>query len=233
MRTDAPVKTIDQLRQGNDPPRCSATGVGSTGYDIPRLLEDSLGMKFKIISGYPGGADQDLAMERNEVNCRAITIDGFFAREPFISWLKKGFVHVLLHTEKQRHAKIPNVPTVFELMDQYKVADAKRRLVNTYLGLWGFGSMPIVTTPGVPADRVKLLREAYCENLCRSGISGRRREEGLGAAPGEWRRTRCPRQRSRQSAAGSERSDQTDTQSMIDSKIIVKRSRHRECRRSG
>ena len=161
MRTDAPTKTLDQLRQGNDPPRCSATGVGSTGYDIPRLLEDALGMKFKIISGYPGGADQDLAMERNEVNCRAITIDGFFAREPFISWFKKGFVHVLLHTEKQRHPRIPNVPTVFELMDQYKISDAKRRLVATYLGLWGFGSMPLVTSPGVPAERVNLLREAY------------------------------------------------------------------------
>ena len=73
----------------------------------------------------------------------------------------EGFVHVLLHTEKQRHAKIPTVPTVFELMDQYKVTEAKRRLVNTYLGLWGFGSMPLVTTPGVPAERVKLLREAY------------------------------------------------------------------------
>ena len=79
MRSDAPVKTLDQLRQTNDPPRCSATGVGSTGYDIPRLLEDAFGFKFKVISGYPGGADQDLAMERNEVQCRAITIDGFFA----------------------------------------------------------------------------------------------------------------------------------------------------------
>jgi tripartite-type tricarboxylate transporter receptor subunit TctC len=161
MRTDAPVKNLDQLRTTSDPPRCSASGVGSTGYDIPRLLEDSLGLKFKVISGYPGGADQDLAMERNEVQCRAITIDGFFAREPFISWLKKGFVRVWLHTEKQRHAKIPDVPTVYELMDQYKAAEAKRRLVQTYLGLWGFGSMPITTTPGVPAERIKILRDAY------------------------------------------------------------------------
>ncbi len=161
MRGDAPVKNFDQLRQTNDPPRCSATGVGSTGYDIPRLLEDTLGMKFKVISGYPGGADQDLAMERNEVQCRAITVDGFFGREPFITWLKKGFVRVWLQTEKQRHPKIPDVPTIFELMDQYKIADGKRRLVNTYLGLWGFGSMPIVATPGTPQDRVNLLREAY------------------------------------------------------------------------
>src|SRR5262245_25554425 len=161
MRSDAPYKSIDQLRQTNDPPRCSATGVGSTGYDIPRLLEDALGLKFKVISGYPGGADQDLAMERNEVQCRAITIDGFFGREPFITWHKKGFVRIWLHTEKQRHPKIPEVPTVFELMDQYKVSEVKRRLVNTYLGLWGFGSMPITATPAIPAERLKLLREAY------------------------------------------------------------------------
>ncbi|MBM4260874.1 MAG: hypothetical protein FJ145_05455 [Deltaproteobacteria bacterium] len=161
MRSDSPIKTIEQFRQTNDPPKCSATGVGSTGYDIPRLLEEALGMKSKVISGYPGGADQDLAMERNEVQCRAITIDGFFAREPFISWHKKGFVRLWLHTEKQRHAKAPDVPTIFELMDQYKIADNKRRLVNTYLGLWGFGSMPIVTTPGVPAERLQILREAW------------------------------------------------------------------------
>ena len=161
MRGDAPFKTLDQLRQTNDPPRCSATGVGSTGYDIPRLLEESLGLKFRVISGYRGGADQDLAMERNEVQCRAITIDGFFARDPFISWHKTGFVRIWLHTEKQRHPKIPEVPTIFELMEQYKVAEPKRRLVNTYLGLWGFGSMPLVATPGIPAERAKMLREAY------------------------------------------------------------------------
>lgn len=163
MRGDAPFKNIEQLRQTNDPPRCSATGVGSTGYDIPRLLEDTLGLKFRVISGYPGGADQDLAMERNEVQCRAITIDGFLGREPFITWLKKGFVRILLQTEKQRHPRIPEVPTVFELMDQFKIPDAKRRLVNTYLGLWGFGSMPIVASPGTPPDRVKTLRDAYAK----------------------------------------------------------------------
>ncbi len=161
MRSDAPYKNFDQLRHTNDPPRCSATGVGSTGYDIPRLLEDALETKFKVISGYPGGADQDLAMERGEVHCRAITIDGFFGREPFITWHRKGFVRVWLQTEKQRHPKLPDVPTVAELMEQYKIAESKRRLVNTYLGLWGFGSMPIVATPGLPAERVKLLRDAY------------------------------------------------------------------------
>ncbi len=161
MRTDTPFKSLDDLRQTNDPPRCSATGVGSTGYDIPRLLEEVFGFKFRVISGYPGGAEQDLAMERNEVQCRAITIDGFFGREPFRTWLKKGFVRVVLQTEKTRNSKLPNVPTIFELMDQYKVSDTKRRLINSYLGIWGFGSRPILSTPNLPAEPLKLLRDGF------------------------------------------------------------------------
>jgi len=161
MRSDTPFKTLDDLRQTSDPPRCSATGVGSTGYDVPRLLDEAFGFKFRVISGYPGGAEQDLAMERNEVQCRAITIDGFFGREPFRTWITNGFVRILMQTEKQRHAKLPNVPTIFELMDQYKISDAKRRLVNSYLGIWGFGSRPIVSTPGIPPDRLKILRDAF------------------------------------------------------------------------
>ena len=161
IRTDTPFKSLDDLRQTNDPPRCSATGVGSTGYDIPRLLEETFGFKFRVISGYPGGAEQDLAMERNEVQCRAITIDGFFGREPFHTWMKKGFVRVVLQTEKKRHDKLPDVPTIFELMEQYKISDTKRRLINSYLGIWGFGSRPILSTPNVPAERLKILRDAF------------------------------------------------------------------------
>jgi tripartite-type tricarboxylate transporter receptor subunit TctC len=163
MRSDIPHKTFDDLRQTNDPPKCSATGVGSSGYDIPRLLGESLGFKFQVISGYPGGAEQDLAMERGEVQCRAITIDAFFGREPFRTWMKQGFVKVWLQTERTRNAKLPDVPTIFELMDKHKVSEPKRRLVESYLGIWGFGSRPIVTTPGVPADRVKLLRSAFAQ----------------------------------------------------------------------
>ena len=123
MRTDIPQKTFDDLRQTNDPPKCSATGVGSSGYDIPRLLEEALGFKFRVISGYPGGAEQDLAMERGEVHCRAFTIESFFRREPFPTWIKKNSSEVWLQTERKRNPKLPDVPTVFELMDQYKVAN--------------------------------------------------------------------------------------------------------------
>jgi tripartite-type tricarboxylate transporter receptor subunit TctC len=165
MRADTPYKNLDDVRKATEPPRCSATGVGTSGYDIPKLLEDTVGLKFRIISGYPGGAEQDLAIERGEVHCRAITIAAFLGREPFRTWHKNGFVRVLIQTARQRNPKIPDVPTIFELMDQSKTPEEKRRLATVYLGAGGFGSWPIVSTPGVPAERVKILREAYSRTL--------------------------------------------------------------------
>jgi tripartite-type tricarboxylate transporter receptor subunit TctC len=129
------------------------------------LFEETLGLKFRVITGYPGGAEQDLAIERGEVHCRAITIAAYFSREPFNTWHKSGFVRVLIQTPHQRNPKIPDVPTLFELMDQYKTPDTKRRQALVYLGASGFGSWPIVSTPGLPADRASILREAYAKTL--------------------------------------------------------------------
>src|SRR5215813_12931597 len=89
MRADTPYKSIEDIRQAKEPPKCSATGVGTSGHLIPRLLEETLNLKFQLVTGYPGGAEQDLALERGEVQCRAITVAAFFGREPFISWYKK------------------------------------------------------------------------------------------------------------------------------------------------
>ena len=165
MRTDAPYKNIEDIRTSTVPPRCSATGVGSSGYDIPRVLEDTIGAKFNVISGYPGGADQDLAMERGEVQCRAFTIDAFFGREPFPTWMKKNFVRVVIQMERKRHPKLQDVPTLWELMEQYKVPEQKRRLAAVYLNSGLFGSRPIVATPGLSAEQAKILRTAYIRTL--------------------------------------------------------------------
>jgi hypothetical protein len=88
--------------------------------------------------------------------CRAITVAAFFAREPFVTWYKTGVVRVLLQTSRQRNPKIPDVPTLFELMEQYKTPEIKRRQVLVYLGVGGFGAWPILSTPGIPAEPWRL-----------------------------------------------------------------------------
>ena len=81
-------------------------------YYMPKLLEEAFGTKFDVVSGYVAGQDIDLAVERGEVQCRAFTINAFFAREPFITWRKKNFVHVLYQTGSKRDGRLKDVPTI-------------------------------------------------------------------------------------------------------------------------
>ena len=83
MRTDAPFKTMEDVRNAKEPPKCGATGTGTTGFMVPRLLDETIGAKFNVITGYKGGNEVDLAVERGEIQCRAFSVSAFFAREPF------------------------------------------------------------------------------------------------------------------------------------------------------
>ena len=164
MRADTPYKTIEDVRTATTPPKCGATGVTSSAYYMPKLLEDAIGTKFEVVSGYVAGSDIDLAVERGEVQCRAFTINAFFSREPFITWRKKNFVRVLYQTGSRRDARLKDVPLLTELMDKYKTAENVRRLAKVVLAADEFGR-PIVFPPGVPADRVKIIRDAFNKTI--------------------------------------------------------------------
>jgi len=164
IKADLPYKTLLDLRKASEPPRCGASGVGSTGFYIPKLLEEIFGFKLNMVTGYPGAADVDIAVEKNEVHCRGTTISAFFGREPGKSWAKNGYVRFLVQTGEKRNHRLPDTPTIWELMDQEKGNDAQRRLARVVLGPGAFGR-PILATPGIPAERVKILRDAYAKML--------------------------------------------------------------------
>jgi tripartite-type tricarboxylate transporter receptor subunit TctC len=164
MRSDTPYKTFEDVRKASSAPKCGATGVTSTGYYMPKLVEETTGAKFDIVSGYVSGQDIDLAVERGELQCRAFTITAYFAREPFITWRKKGFAHVLFQTGQKRDQRVKDAPTIYELMDKYKTPAAARSLAKVVLASGEFGR-PLVTSPGVPADRLKILRDAFNKSI--------------------------------------------------------------------
>ena len=163
IRADSPYAAISELRKAADPPKCGTAGRGTTGYILPKLFEETLGLKLAIVSGYPGGVEIDLAIEKGEIQCNSTSLSVYFGREPFHTWRKKNFVRVLIQTGRTRDSRLPEVPTIFELMDQYKAPEESRRLTNLFLDAGRFGSWPIVAPPGVGADRVKTLREAFAK----------------------------------------------------------------------
>ena len=164
MSSNAPYKTIDDVRKAKEPPKCSATSTGTSGHFIPKLLEEALGAKFNVVMGYQGGAEQDLAFERGEVVCRSLSIPTFFAREPFTTWRKKNMVRILLQTGRKRDAKMPDVPTIHELMTEYRTAATTRSLVTAVVASGDLGR-PFITPPGIAVDRLKILRDAFRKTM--------------------------------------------------------------------
>ena len=160
MRTDAPYKSMEDIRTATAAPKCGSNGITSTGYYLPKLMEETLGTKFDIVLGYQSGQDVDLAVERGEVVCRAFTITAYFAREPFISWRKRNFVRALMQSGNKRDARLKDAPTIYELMDKHKTPASGRSLAKVVLSAGEFGR-PLVAPPGLPPDRVKILRDAF------------------------------------------------------------------------
>ncbi|HEX9264729.1 MAG TPA: tripartite tricarboxylate transporter substrate-binding protein [Candidatus Binatia bacterium] len=160
MRADTPYKTIEDVRNAKEPPRCGAQGTSDSAYYLPKLFEETIGTKFNLVQGYPGGPEIDLAVERGEIHCRSFTIEAFMSREPYHTWRKKGFVRNIIQTGKKRDAKLPETPTLWELMDRYKTPEGSRRLATLMLAS-GMLGRPMMGTPGIPADRVKILRDAF------------------------------------------------------------------------
>jgi tripartite-type tricarboxylate transporter receptor subunit TctC len=160
MRADTPYKTFDDVVKTSAPPKCGASGTSSTGYYVPKLLDEVVGSKFDVVLGYQAGQDIDLAVERGELACRAFTVTAFFAREPFISWRKNNFVRVLVQTGQKRDRRLQDTPTIYELMDRFKTSTGGRNLTTLVLAGGQFGR-PYVLPPNTPADRVKIIREAF------------------------------------------------------------------------
>jgi tripartite-type tricarboxylate transporter receptor subunit TctC len=182
MRADAPYRTMHDIRKASEPPKCGATGTGTSGHYIPRMLEETLGTKFTIVTGYAGGNEIDLATERNEVVCRSFTTAAYFAREPYHTWRKKKFTRVLMQTGEKRDPLLPDVPTLNELMDEFKTSEMARRVSTVMLGSGELGR-PIVSHPATPPDRMKMLREAFMKSMADPALREEAKQKNLDITP--------------------------------------------------
>lgn len=160
MKADAPWKSVEDILNSTELPKCGATGTSDLTTIVLNILEETLGLKASNVKGYPGGVEIDLAIEKGEIHCRGTGITTHFAREPYFTWHKNGFDRHIVQTGAKRDARLPDASTLNELMDKKKTPSigrnvAKLMLVSATLG------RPLIATPGIPVDRVKILREAY------------------------------------------------------------------------
>jgi tripartite-type tricarboxylate transporter receptor subunit TctC len=162
IRADTPHKSMDDVIKAKAPPKCGGSGRDSSSLIF--ALEDLIGARFDVVLGYQGGSQTDLAVERGEVVCRSMGLGAHFSRQPFTLWHSKDFDRHLLQTGRKRDDRSPETPTLNELMDRYKTAELGRQLATVLTAGENFGH-PMIAPPGLSADRVKLLREAYVSTL--------------------------------------------------------------------
>lgn len=136
-------------------------GVGGDPDVFPRILEDVTGAKFRIVSGYPGGADLLYAMERGEVDGRC-----GWSWASLIStnqrWLDDGSVKILLQMSLRPLPELTamGVPWVMDLAK----SEEDRQLFRMIFARGAVGR-PFLAPPGVPADRAAALRKAFQDTV--------------------------------------------------------------------
>jgi tripartite-type tricarboxylate transporter receptor subunit TctC len=178
IRADAPYKTLLDLRDAAEPPKCAATGLGTAAYYFPRLLQEAFGLKLVVVPGYQGAADANLAIERGEMQCWCGSVQAYFGSEPGRTWAKTGFVRVLTQGGQKRHPNLSNVPTVWEYMDKQKTSELHRRIAKIFVLPDEMGR-PFFGPPGIPADRLKALREGFVKMMKDPDVIADAKSKGL------------------------------------------------------
>jgi tripartite-type tricarboxylate transporter receptor subunit TctC len=134
------------------------TGPGTGTRAYPRALNELLGTKFKVVSGFPSSADVFLAMERGEVDGICESLDSIRTRRP--EWIPTGKVTVLLQGGADPNPSLKDVPFVLDLA---KTDEQKQAIEFLYAGQ-GIGR-PFVAPPDLPPERLKLVRDAFAATM--------------------------------------------------------------------
>ena len=148
----AQVKDVKQLRDTQLILGDTGPGTGTRSY--PKVLNDLLGFKFKLVSGFRSSADVFLAMERGEVDGICESLDSVNQRKP--DWIANKTVNVLLQAGAEPHPSLKGVPNVFDLARN----DEERRVLEFLYAGQGIGR-PFVAPPDLPPERLKMLRDAF------------------------------------------------------------------------
>src|SRR5262245_43085466 len=136
-----------------------STGTGDDTYQFPKFANTALGTKFKIITGYPGGNDVSLAMERGEVGGRC-GWSWSSIKATRLNWYEQKIVHVLMQFSLAKHADLPHIPLITDLAK----TSEQQQIFKLIFARQVMGR-PYMAPPGVPADRAAALRKAFMDTM--------------------------------------------------------------------
>jgi tripartite-type tricarboxylate transporter receptor subunit TctC len=153
----SPVKTIAAARKR--PVIVAAAGATSNTAIVPKMLNELIGTKFKVISGYDPGSGLTIALESGEAEgvC-GLSWSTMKASRP--RWVNDHLLNVIVQLGLTTLRDLPDVPSALDL-----VSDPQNKQVMELILLRQEAGRPFAAPPGTPADRVDALRQAFAETL--------------------------------------------------------------------
>ena len=130
------------------------TGPGTGTRSYPKALNELLGMKFKLVGGFPASSDVFLAMERGEVEGICESLDSIKIRRP--DWIPTRKISILFQGGAEPNPELDGVPFVLDLA----LTGEQRQAIEFLYAGQGIGR-PFVAPPDLPPDRLKMLRDAF------------------------------------------------------------------------
>lgn len=152
VRGDFKAKTPAELKK--TPVTVGSSGVNSQSYQYPALMKALGGYPFKIVAGYPGSGDYILALEKGEVDLVSSAWNNW--RATHRTHFKQGTLSVVMQSGLRRNRELTQVPLL-----QETVTDQKSRRVIEFATAGAAIGRALLSPPGVPADRVAVLRAAF------------------------------------------------------------------------
>jgi tripartite-type tricarboxylate transporter receptor subunit TctC len=152
-----PINTFDDLTTKEM--IVGGTGGSADTDQFPRVLNGVFGTKMKVISGYPGGNDINLAMERGEVQGRCgWSWSSVEATHP--TWVKDKKIRILAQLSLAKHPDLPHVPLIMDLAKN----EEQQKILKLIFARQVMGR-PFLAPPNIPADRLAALRKGFMDTM--------------------------------------------------------------------
>ena len=151
------ITKLEQVKQNEL--TVGGTGPAADTDQFPKVLNATIGTKFKIIAGYPGGNDIDLAMERGEVMGRCgWSWSSVIATHK--NWIDEKKINVLVQLSLSKHPDLLKVPLVMDFAKN----NEEKQIFKLVFARQPMGR-PFLMPPGIPADRKVALRKAFMDTM--------------------------------------------------------------------
>jgi tripartite-type tricarboxylate transporter receptor subunit TctC len=158
VRSATPYTSFDAIRKANKEgkqPKMGAQSLDHTSNVVVKIVEQILGLDFQVIPGYPGTPQILLDIERGALDGRSQGTGSLLGTRR--EWIEKRFIRLLVTSKSKRDSRLPEVPTIEEL-----APPGKKNLLSALYAAENIGRS-VVLPPGVPPERVKVLRDAFAE----------------------------------------------------------------------